>query len=336
MFQIIRLSSERDQNLIGDIARAVHQSETLALSNQNRFLYLLPREHVEIYVCLQNQVPVAHAALFYNDELHYEDYRSATVGFYECVHDFSASKKLLDTLEKRAKEKGCNFLIGPMDGSTWSKYRFVAVNPHPFFTLEPYNPEYYPEQFETAGFHVIRSYETRILTHTPSESEIEQMRCFYEEEEGLLIRPFDFENFEAEMRQVYEIGVEIFKHNFLSTPVPLPDFLAMYVPLKDSLDLSLSLVAEHPKRGMIAFLLAYKEVRAGKNIAVLKTGAKLLSEDFKGISYYLFSLLSKKCFDESYDQVILALMDQKNLKALRHAEYGKLYREYFLYGKEIS
>ena len=46
-----------------------------------------------------------------------------------------------------------------MDGDTWHRHRLnVGPFDDPPFLLEPYNPPYYPEIWEEAGFQVLARY----------------------------------------------------------------------------------------------------------------------------------------------------------------------------------
>ena len=65
---------------------------------------------------------------------------------------------------------GVAHLIGPMNGSTWGRYRLALppergeTTPEPPFLTEPRNPPGYPDQFRAAGFSIAVRYESRIVT----------------------------------------------------------------------------------------------------------------------------------------------------------------------------
>ena len=54
---------------------------------------------------------------------------------------------------------GCATAIGPMDGTTWRRYRFmVDRGPEPAFFLEPDNPDDWPQHWRSAGFSILATY----------------------------------------------------------------------------------------------------------------------------------------------------------------------------------
>ena len=84
-------------------------------------------------IILTNGIPKARVALYSNPFLKYQERRAFCVGHFESVDDFDIANELLEHVAKKAKELGAEYLIGPMNGSTWENYRFSTHNNHPNF-----------------------------------------------------------------------------------------------------------------------------------------------------------------------------------------------------------
>ena len=61
--------------------------------------------------------------------------------------------------------RGCKLAVGPMDGSTWRRYRLVTETGSrlPFF-LEPDNPPEWPAHFAAAGFVPLARYDSAMTS----------------------------------------------------------------------------------------------------------------------------------------------------------------------------
>ena len=84
--------------------------------------------------------------------------RVGLVGHYAAADGAGAAAVLAAACATLARE-GCSLAIGPMDGSTWRRYRWVVErgSAPPFF-LEPDNPGTAPAEFAAAGFDVLATY----------------------------------------------------------------------------------------------------------------------------------------------------------------------------------
>ena len=75
------------------------------------------------------------------------EHRVGVIGHYAAART-DAGVQMLEHACARLADAGCTIAVGPMDGNTWRKYRFVTdrgIEP-PFF-LEPENPVEWPRQF---------------------------------------------------------------------------------------------------------------------------------------------------------------------------------------------
>ena len=76
---------------------------------------------------------IGRCSVYINSELKYEGSNTASIGNYECIDDENASAYLIRYVTDICRNKGIKNIIGPMEGSTWNKYRFSIHNNYPNF-----------------------------------------------------------------------------------------------------------------------------------------------------------------------------------------------------------
>jgi hypothetical protein len=80
---------------------------------------------------------LAKCALWWSATPQFEGSRVGFIGHYE-RSDERAAQTLLQLVRKRLALAGCGIVVGPVDGSTWHRYRFVTERgDRPPFLLEP-------------------------------------------------------------------------------------------------------------------------------------------------------------------------------------------------------
>ncbi len=184
------------------------------------------------------------------------------LGFFEAENDLDAVRSLLDSAVAWLREQGVGRIVGPMDGSTWARYRF-NLGPHdvPPFLGEPLNPPYYPALWEAAGFVACEDYYSKRVTNLPAAATNLERIGRRVHEQGYRFRTLRPEGFEEELRVFYRLSCEIFSGNFLYRPIPWEEFLAMYRPLQPLIDPRFVLFASAPDGEDVGFMFAYPERR---------------------------------------------------------------------------
>src|SRR5947209_11374426 len=106
----------------------------------------------------------ARCSLWWEGTPEYQGHRIGYVGHY-AVTDARAAPQLLRLACARLAEKGCTLAVGPVDGNTWQRYRFLTERgSEPPFFLEPDNPEEWPRQFTDFGFTPLAHYHSALAT----------------------------------------------------------------------------------------------------------------------------------------------------------------------------
>ena len=292
-------------------------------------------QDAKLFVVKEDDKVLARCALIYNNGLSYKNYKTAQLGFFEAVNNIDAVKFLFDEVKKYAKEN-YEYLVGPINGSTWKKYRVTLPSNNLPFLLDNYNKSYYAELFENSEFEQIAYYTSSIFNNLDRDySRIEKFNKIFEQK-GIKLRNFNPEKFEEDIKKIYEISVQSFVNNFLYTEISFDEFYKMYEPVKSFLNPEWIIFAEDENNEPIAFMFGFDNLFSqGKKSLVAKTLAQVPNPKFKGIGSYLTELLHKKAYEKGYDNVIHALMYESNVSANILGKDAQLYHEYKLYGVKL-
>ena len=283
---------------------------------------------------------VAQASIWTENLPRYGGYRKiAFVGGYS-AGSHAHGLELLHEVEEYARSLGHDYLIGPVDGNTWSKYRFTTDGfDSPAFALESLTESAFPVHFKEAGFESIAQYQSSIVETKQEFSPDEKALLERLSLAGISIRPFDCLNPELELDRLYEVSIKAFEKNFLYTPVDRMTFCNMYKPILPLVDPELVLIAEDKDKKPVGFVFALpnKLLAPGRDdTVVLKTLARVPGDRFKGLGLVLVSLCHKTAHQKGYKRMIHALYKNDNRSSCFSQLSGaETIRQYELFGKEI-
>ena len=270
--------------------------------------------------------------------------RSGMVGHYE-ARAAAPGVALLEHACALLAGRSVARVLGPMNGSTWARYRFAlprAPGESRFepdaFPGEPRNPPEYPAHFEAAGFGVAASYESRIeddLAIEPADAAAVAERC---RAKGIRLRPIDLDRFEAELDLLCAVSLEAFRENLYYAPIDAREFHRMYAPLRGKLVADLVLVAEDAG-GPCGYLLTYPDpasARAGQpGRVVVKTVAVAPAARGAGIGHHLLDVLRRRARALGYTSVLHALMYVGNVSMRISArQRSEIFRRFALYQRQ--
>lgn len=264
------------------------------------------------------------------------------VGHYDALED-EAGVALLGAARNELAAAGVARVLGPMNGSTWRRYRLAlpaepgdpTFDP-PVFYGEPRNPVEYPAHFEAAGFAVAARYESRIEPELRPEA---AWLAFAHERlaaAGIRIRTLDPARFEEETRALFLVSLEAFADNLYYAPIAFEEFRSMYEAVRPILDPSLVFLAEDARDNVIGYLFAYpdpfSERGAEVTRAVAKTVAVSPAARRAGLGSALLDSLRAAAVRKGIGSLIHALMyvDNPSMRmSARHA--SQIFRRYALY-----
>jgi GNAT superfamily N-acetyltransferase len=267
------------------------------------------------------------------------EYQLGVIGHFS-VSNAAEAHSLIDTACEYLRSKGCNAVIGPMNGNTWRPYRFVTWSDGSApFLMEPQNHAQWPEFWQQAGFlpyHEYISSQTDNLERSDPRLPRAKERL---KNAGTTWRPIDLSRFEEELRKVYYLSLKVFSNNVLYTPLNEKSFLRQYTPYAEKIDRDYVLLAEDHKHRCCGFIFAIPDLlqlQRGEKLSrlIIKTLAVSPSRCSAGLGSVLVEEIQKRALHNGLNSAIHALMFSKNNSA-NIGRHTHVIRRYTLYIKKI-
>jgi hypothetical protein len=290
------------------------------------------------YMLMEGSRVVARAALYENPDLKFNGKKSWCIGNYEAIDDASSGSELLRNIISVAKANGAEFVIGPMNGSTWDNYRFSTAQDQPDFFTEPAHHQYYNDHFQIAGFGVIARYHSNIANISAvSDPEITK-RDLALADGGVVIRPINLAQYERELEKIHEFNSFAFSSNFLYTPIKMEAFIRKYSKSKTLLNPKFTLVAEDRNSNIIGYYLCLDDLfnKTQKSL-IFKTLVRHPDPKWRGLGHVMGNRIYQKAFADGYESFIHPFIYDKGTSVNLSKDFsGRHLKNYVLYGKEIS
>ena len=283
----------------------------------------------------------ARCSLWWRDTPRHDGHRVGAIGHYAASDDFAAAS-LLSAACRRLTQHDCRLAVGPMDGNTWWKYRFV-VEPgtEPPFFLEPVNPEAWPLQFERAGFTPLSYYFSALNADlSVRDARLPELRARFAERE-VTLRTIRLNDFDAELQRIYTVAQQAFTDNFLYTPVSFEEFAAQYRASAPLVVPALVIIAEQAGAPVgfsfsIPDLLERQSGRPARTV-ILKTVATLPDRArFNGLGSLMIDATHEAALSLGFTRVVHALMHESNQSLRISARTAQVMRRYALFSRPLS
>lgn len=323
-----------DFNRIYNFSKELYPVDSPARSIPEDFDF---KNLIAIYAVEEENQLLARAALYHNPKLTYQDAPTCCIGNYEAKDNIEAATFLIDQIAKDAKKLEAQYLLGPMNGSTWGTYRFVEDHNSPFF-LEPYHLPYYKNHFTAAGFQIIRNYNSKLVEEIPTDSlELEADLIALQKSLKVEVRPINMGDFSGELKKLHELVHQAFAQNFLFTPLRKEEFVQKYISTEKILNQEFTRIAEDEDGNFLAFFFCLDDhLNPAEKRLIIKTIARHPDKKWKGLGQLMGSLLYRKAKKDGYQSIIHALMDEDaNSSSISTKFAGKPINRYFLYAKEL-
>jgi GNAT superfamily N-acetyltransferase len=210
-------------------------------------------EHAEggYYIARRGERVVGTIAAFTNQL--YNEFQGVNWGFFglfEVLEDPEAARALLRAAESWARVAGHDKLVGPAQFSTNDEVGLLldSYDDAPRL-LMTYNPPYYVDYVESAGFSKARdlwAYELDLdefIRNIPDKLPrvVEKTKKRY----GYSIRPMNMKDFDREVERFKKIYNTSWEKNWGFVPMTDPEFQKLAADLKQILDPNLVLMVEH-------------------------------------------------------------------------------------------
>lgn len=331
---MISLPGETKHQQFVELPRLLYQegSERFVLGHEP------VKEHlIGCYTAFSKEEAVARFALYLNPSLKYQDKSTCCIGSYECVNDDTVAALVLNHAVAESQKQGVEYLLGPMEGSTWNSYRFSRKYEGKNFFLEPYHHLYYNEQFINNGFEEIAQFSSNIVDNTHYNAQ--RITDFDQRlaERGVKIRPFNTTMLEEELHRIAVFSNEAFHHNFLFSPIEPAQFVEKYKKLSSFFKPELIWMLEDNKKEIHAIMFALHDYCDPTNKTIIvKTVARKASSPHLGVGTYLVDKLMQQAKTKGYERAIHAFMlDTNDSRIISDRFESDAAKHYTLYGKEL-
>jgi GNAT superfamily N-acetyltransferase len=283
----------------------------------------------------------ARCSLWWSSTPQLPGQRVGILGHY-AARTARAASLLLQLACAELAHQGCTLAVGPLDGSTNRRYRFLTERgTKPLFFLEPDNPDDWPEHFAKSGFVPLANYYSALQEKLAQEDPLIARLKERFAAQGMVIRGLDAAHFEDELRLIYKVAAVSFRDNFLASPLSEADFLEQYRPLQPFVRPELVLLAEREGE-TIGFMFALPDwLQARREVSVdtviAKTLAVLPAYRGSGLGTLLMGRSLGIGHNLGYTRAIHALMHENNhSRRISKIHQGKLFRKYVLYAKTLE
>jgi GNAT superfamily N-acetyltransferase len=298
----------------------------------------LPPAGLRLLVARRDEAPVARLAFGAREGFAGAPGTTGFVGWYEAA-DAAAGVALLRLAAGELLDDGAARVVGPLNASTWARYRLALprvaeIRDGEPFLSEPVNPPGYADHFERAGFRSYLEYESRIVRAPAADPGVEPAAA-RAAERGVGFRGIALERFDEEIRAIHELCLAAFAENPLYTPIGFEHFAAMYEAVRPLADPALVRLAHDAAGRLLGFVFAYADPLATSGPrTVLKTLAAHPAARGLGLGRLLTDGVHRVAAERGAS-VIHALMHVSNVSTnISARSESEPFREYRLYALE--
>ncbi len=152
----------------------------------------------------------------------FHDSNEVHFGFFECVDDPEVARLLFGAVEKWARERGSDAVLGPFNPSTnYECGLLIDGFDSPPVVMMTYNPPYYPGLIESAGFH--KAKDLLAFVSPVQGRSLERLKKLAQRtarrNPELVTRGADLKHFDGEVRAVQEIYNAAWEENWAFVPM---------------------------------------------------------------------------------------------------------------------
>ncbi|RYD18637.1 MAG: GNAT family N-acetyltransferase [Verrucomicrobiaceae bacterium] len=280
------------------------------------------------------RTPGAQASLWWKDTPLIDGCHIGTIGAFSAENAETAAT-LLEAAADHLRDRGRSIAVGPMDGNTWQKHRFVIEsNGRGPFLLEPRNAAEYPAMWELAGFSILSRYSSSIMPLDGGEVIPVAVKARLARS-GVIVRKLDPSRYDDELRLIHAISLASFSDNFLYTPLPEEGFLQSYRKVRENVDADLVRIAE--RDGIpCGFVFGIPDLEAAargeKPALIVKTLAVDPESRCAGLGSLLVDELHRTGREKGYTEAIHALQHESNTSLkITGRHHGEVLRRYALF-----
>ncbi|MFZ5470477.1 MAG: GNAT family N-acetyltransferase [Myxococcota bacterium] len=289
---------------------------------------------VELFLARRNGQVVGRIAAV-NDPRYNEFHQAQLGGFgmFECVDDVGVARALFDAAATWCRSQGFTRLWGPVGFSTnYECSVLVEGFDAPPVVMMAYNPRYYPGLYEACGFTKAKDlWAWELSSSVPPPEKVARIAEKMRQREGVVVRPVNMKNFEAEVRRIKDIYNAAWEKNWGFVPMTEREFDHMAKEMKQLVVPKLLLLAE-VQGEPVAFSMTLPDA----NCALKAAGGRLTHF---GLPIGLFKLLLAARKIKRLRLITLGIKEgfrKRGIDAILYLDTLKTARELGYTGGEIS
>jgi GNAT superfamily N-acetyltransferase len=292
-----------------------------------------------LWLLADGEEVAARCAVWWQNTPPHAGHRLGLVGHYFAT-TAEAGVEALRLACAELAARACTLAVGPMDGSTWQRYRLITERrDEPVFFLEPDNPDDWPGHFAGAGFTPLAQYYSAVNDDLERADPRVPAVAARWESERVTFRPLDPDRFEDELCRIHALSLESFEGNFLYTRLGEEEFVGQYRGLRPHVVPELVLLAERDGL-LVGYLFAVPDLlqaRRGQPVdtVIAKTMAVHPGCGGGGLGTLLMARTHEAARRLGYRRVIHALMHQANPSRKISGHGARLIRRYTLFARPL-
>ncbi len=280
-------------------------------------------------------------------------------GFFECINDPEVAGALFDAAASWLKPRGIDVMRGPMNPSTNDSCGLLieGFDSPPVFMMT-YNPPYYADLLESAGFIKVKDLYAYKLSKDEIPERIVKAGEKFRKDLDITVRPINIKDIKQDIEKVREVYNQAWSKNWGFVPMTRAEFDHAAADLKKVLDPELAFIAEdgdkpvgfslalpdynvalkHVNGRLLPFgifkLLRYR--KRIKNIRVITMGV-IESYRKRGIDviFYLETLRRGVARGYHWAELSWILEDNVPMNRVLDLIQAKIYKRYRIYDKAI-
>jgi len=299
------------------------------------------------------------AAITDHDFNHVHSEQAGFFGFFESVNDPEVAVCLLGAARDWIRQRGARFIRGPMNPSANYECGLLVegFDSSPKIMM-PYNPRYYPEVIEAAGFRRAKDlYAYYLSEDSLTVGRAERVARHALDANQVHIRPVRMKSFESEVERVWEVYNSAWSRNWGFVPMTRDECFFLARELKRIAVPDLVLLAEVSGR-LAGFLLALPDINQAlkhtrsrflpvvlfkvlyhkpriKSMRVVLLGVR---EEFRtaGVAAGLYTEIIRRGLRLGYQDCEMSWVLDDNVLMIRSVELlgGKRYKTYRIYERD--
>jgi len=224
------------------------------------------------------------AAIIDRNHNKFHEENAGFFGFFESVDDAEVAKALLNTARRWVAERGAEFLRGPVNPSTnYECGTLIEGFDSSPVVMMTYNPRYYPQLIEQAGFEKVK--DLYAFVNTADGVDLEKIGRVADramKRHGVTVRPVNMKDFDGEVSRIWDVYNAAWSRNWGFVPMTKEEFFLMGKEMKQVLNPEKVLIGEATGGRMMGFALALPDV----NVALKPANGRLFPTGLLKILYY--------------------------------------------------